>query len=267
MALLLLALAVAGVALLVVAPWKPDRSSRTAAADQRGGRFLVAADPAEPGPLQRLARDARRAPPTRIPGRGAVTAIVSRPVALRARPGGRVIASLPPRTEFGSRRVLAVVARRHHGLWLAVRAAQLPNGRIGWIDGRLAQLYRVPWTLAVDLSRRLLTVRHDGRVVRRSIVAVGRPGAETPPGRYAVTDKLLLENRGSSYGCCVLALTGHQPHLQQGWGGGDRLAIHSTDNPTSIGRAASLGCIRAPEALMHRLVYDVPLGARVQIVR
>ena len=50
-------------------------------------------------------------------------------------------------------------------------------------------------------------------------------------GRFAVTDKLRTEDRADSpYGCCALALTGHQTKLVPGWPGGDRLAIHGTPN-------------------------------------
>jgi len=46
-------------------------------------------------------------------------------------PGGRVVASLGTRSDFGSPLVLAVAAQR--GNWLAVRTPALPNGRLGWI--------------------------------------------------------------------------------------------------------------------------------------
>jgi lipoprotein-anchoring transpeptidase ErfK/SrfK len=102
-------------------------------------------------------------------------------------------------------------------------------------------------------------------VLTRFPVAIGRPSNPTPPGRYAVTDKLRTEDPASPYGCCILALTGHQLNTPQDWGGGDRLAIHATDKPGSIGSAASLGCLRAPEVTMRRLVGLVPLGTIVTI--
>jgi lipoprotein-anchoring transpeptidase ErfK/SrfK len=116
------------------------------------------------------------------------------------------------------------------------------------------------------VSRRELLVRRDGRVVERLPVGVGKPSTPTPPGLYAVTDKLLVRQRGSPYGCCILALTGHQPRVPQGWGGGDRLAIHSTTDEASIGLASSNGCLRASGAAMRRLVRAVPLGTRVKVV-
>jgi lipoprotein-anchoring transpeptidase ErfK/SrfK len=83
--------------------------------------------------------------------------------------------------------------------------------------------------------------------------------------RFAVTDRLTTGNPSGPYGCCVLALTGHQPNLPQGWGGGDLLAIHATPAEQTIGQAASLGCLRATNAVMRLLLRAVPLGTRLRI--
>jgi hypothetical protein len=202
--------------------------------------------------------------PGGIPGRGTVTAFVKVDKVLRARPGGRTLARLPRHTGFGSPRIVAVVSRR--GRWLGILAPELRNGQIGWIDARRGvQLYRTDWSLEASLSKRLLLVRRGGKVVDRVRVAVGRPSAPTPTGLFAVTDKLTTSGADSPYGCCVLPLTGRQPSLPQGWGGGDRLAIHATPAEQSIGHAASLGCLRATGTVMRRLVREVPLGTRVRI--
>jgi lipoprotein-anchoring transpeptidase ErfK/SrfK len=98
-------------------------------------------------------------------------------------------------------------------------------------------------------------------------VAVGRPGNSTPLGRYAVTDRLHTGGADSPYGCCAIALTGHQVNLPAGWPGGDRLAIHGTPQTSSIGRAVSLGCLRAPTAGLRVLMRRVPLGTPVFVHR
>lgn len=194
---------------------------------------------------------------------GPLGARLVRSVPLRERPGGRILRSLTPRTEFGSRRVLAVVARRRG--WLGVLTHYVPNSRAGWIPAAAAQLLLAPHTLHVDLSARTLVVRRDGRVARRVSVAVGRPATSTPTGRFAVTDALVDGRPGSPYGCCVLALTGRQPDLPQGWTGGDRLAIHGTTDERTLGTPASSGCLRAGEADMRWLITNVPPGTLVII--
>jgi lipoprotein-anchoring transpeptidase ErfK/SrfK len=170
-----------------------------------------------------------------------------------------------PRTEFGSDTILPVVRQR--GPWLGVISAELPNGRIGWISTNTALVpYRTRWSVVASLSRREIVVRRSGRVVERFRVAIGSPSTPTPTGRFAVTDKLLTEDPRSVYGCCILALSAHQPLTPQGWGGGDRVAIHATNLPETIGTAASLGCLRGPADEIRRLVHTVPLGTVVTIL-
>jgi hypothetical protein len=193
-----------------------------------------------------------------------LSARLRRAATLRLRPGGRALAQVGVRTEFGSPRVFSVLRRR--GSWLQVQAAELPNGQAGWIPAGAAEQQATDFSLEVDRSRRSLWLRNGARVVLRLRVAVGRPGNPTPLGRYAVTDRLHM-GAGSPYGCCALALTGHQQHLPRGWPGGDRLAIHGTLDPASIGRAASNGCVRAPTAGLRLLMRRVPLGAPVFVHR
>ena len=99
---------------------------------------------------------------------------------------------------------------------------------------------------------------------RRISVAIGAPDTPTPPGDYYVTDKLAGADFGSYYGCCILALSGRQPNLPQGWSGGDRLAIHGSPTPT-WGQAVSNGCLHADEPDLRYLMKSVPLGTVVEI--
>ncbi len=192
------------------------------------------------------------------------TAHVVRRTALRASPGGKLVARIGTRTEFGSRRVLAVTGERRG--WLRVTAAERRNGEPAWIRASAARLGATDVWLRVDRSRRELTLRRGRRVLRRLPVAVGRPGTETPLGRFAVTDLLHTRNPASPYGCCALALSGHQTKLLPGWPGGDRLAIHATPNPETVGTQASLGCMRAHTRDIRVLMRRVPLGAPVVVV-
>ena len=217
---------------------------------------------AEPAPTPRfaVARERAATVPAEPRGRWA-TARVLRATALRAAPGGRRVGRLKPRTEFGSHKVVSVL--RERGGWLRVVVPERPNGRPGWIPASATRAGAVDVSLRVDRSGRRLTVWRRGKVVRRVEVAVGRPGSETPAGRFAVTDKLRTRRPDSPYGCCAIALSGHQPKLLPGWPGGDRLAIHATPQTDSIGTAASLGCLRARTRDLQALLQIVPLGAPV----
>jgi lipoprotein-anchoring transpeptidase ErfK/SrfK len=190
-------------------------------------------------------------------------AVVRGELGLSDRPGGPATGSLAATTEFGSRQVLGVAAQRRN--WLGVVTSARPNGRLAWVRRDQVAIARTRWSLHADLSAHTLTLRRNGRKVHRLKVAIGRPGSETPTGRFAVTDKLAGSTYGPYYGCCVLALNGHQPNTPAGWKGGNRLAIHGTDTPSTIGTAASAGCLRASDADLRVLMAKVPLGTPVFI--
>ncbi len=266
--LLLLAALAAGLVFSVSAR---SRAAAQAEPEQTAPEILTTAAPelaapepapeppqaAKPKPRWRSLASARR--------RGRAVAIVRRSVPLRERPNGRVVARAATSTEFGSARVMSIAAQR--GPWLGVVATEMPNGKLAWvhIENPGLRFRRHAYSLHADLSGRWLELRRSGRRIRRITVAIGRPGSETPTGRFAVTDKLSGGNYGPYYGCCILALNGHQPKLPAGWQGGNRLAIHGTNAPGTIGSPASAGCLRAADSDLELLMRRVPLGTPVLI--
>ena len=202
-------------------------------------------------------------PPDRIKGPSFPIAQV-RPghrIALHASPGGPVIERVDDRTAFGSARFFWI--QRVRGVWLGVPVPELPDGQLGWIrDDRFAlDISQTHFWITADLSERELELRYGDRVLDRFPVTVGSPGSPTPPGDYSITDALVGRGLGPWYGCCLLALSGHQPNLPPGWIGGDRIAIHGTNS--AIGGANSSGCLRASDSDMVSLFARVPLGAPV----
>lgn len=184
-------------------------------------------------------------------------------VTLYGRPGGAPITTVGDGTEFGSAMTFGVV--RRSGSWLGVVSSRLGNDRVVWIHHDAVRVTNVPVVVTIDLSARSLVVHRNHRIVERSTVGIGRASSPTPVGLFAVTDKLPGRQYGKYYGCCILALSGHQPHLPRGWQGGDRIAIHGTDVPASIGAAATAGCLRAADSDLRILMRTVPLGTTVII--
>jgi hypothetical protein len=184
-------------------------------------------------------------------------------VELRESPGGEMIATAGGRTEFGSRTTFWIADIQ--GDWFGIPTPELPNGRLAWIrdDRTVLEIYDSRFWVVADLSAGMVELRHGNRVLASFPVTVGSPGSPTPVGEYAVTDGLAGAGLGPWYGCCVLALTGHQPNLPANWIGGDRIAIHGT--PGAVGGAASSGCLRASNRDMVSLFARVPLGAPVFI--
>ncbi|HLM25413.1 MAG TPA: L,D-transpeptidase family protein [Thermoleophilaceae bacterium] len=188
-----------------------------------------------------------------------VTATVRGRAVIYSEPGGGKKSTLSPRTQFETPRVFGVVRRK--GDWLAVQAPELKNGQVGWLRASDARLDSTPWSLHADLSSKRLEVRKGGRPVRSFSIAIGSPQNPTPKGRFSVTDKLKVTDAGSPYGCCVLALSGHQVDLPPDWPGGDRLAVHATRNESSIGKPVSLGCMRTRAEQARWPINTIPLGS------
>ena len=190
---------------------------------------------------------------------GMLIAVVRREVVVRSGPNGSMLARVSPRTEFGSPQTLAVTSASRSGF--SVISTAVPNGHVGWVARHALRLRRTTVSVEVDLSRQLLRVRNANRIVHAMRVGIGAPGTSTPVGRFAITDKLNGADYSAVYGCCILALSGHQTNLPGGWRGGDRLAIHAG----STAGAVSTGCLHASTADLRYLMRLVPLGAQVVI--
>jgi hypothetical protein len=215
---------------------------------------LPAAAPKEPGKLP--------------PGRGYILARVREDVLAYNRPSGRPVAWLRTETPFGEPRALGIVKVRDERRWLGVHSPVFANDEMGWIpnDPEALDLSRTRVSLRVSVSEAEIDLRRGGETVREIPIAVGRAGTETPPGRFQVTDKLPASRfPAGPYGCCIIPLSARQPNLPAGWAGGDRIAIHGTTQPETIGQAASNGCLRASDTDLRVLMRDVPVGAPVFI--
>jgi lipoprotein-anchoring transpeptidase ErfK/SrfK len=239
-----------------------ERDTHTAAdapVAEPAGEFAGASGVVADGATRAARHSARSA---RVHAVGGTVATIRRGASVRlyASPGGRRLAVLGDRTPFGSPAALAVVRRR--GGWLGVTSSVLANGRVAWIRSGSDSVKLTPneVRLVVDRSERRLDLLRGSRRLMSVPVGVGRPGSETPTGRFAVTDKLSGGRYRGAYGCCILALSGRQTNLPPGWRGGDRLAIHGT-----TGRGGSAGCVTVERVPLERLMRAVPLGTVVTI--
>jgi hypothetical protein len=181
-------------------------------------------------------------------------------VVLRDRPGGKPLATLAARTAFGSPETVGIAEQQ--GPWVGVISTELANGVLGWVQRSELAVRPVDWSIDVSLASRVLVVRHGGAVVRRVSVGIGEASSPTPPGRYIVTDHIDPNADQDAYGCCILALSGHQPNPPAGWDRTRdwRLAIHG-----GATGAVSAGCVHADEATLRYLMRLTPLGTPVTV--
>jgi L,D-transpeptidase-like protein len=160
--------------------------------------------------------------------------------------------------------VLWVEETRAEGRWGRVELPYVFPRRDGWI--RLAGLRTdTTWVrVEVDLSSHTVRVFKRDDLLYRVSGATGSPTTPTPPGEYVVTDRVPFA-AGSYLGSFAFGISGIQPRLPAGWTGGNQLAIHGTDTPSSIGRSVSAGCIRVSESSLDRFRPLLALGTPVVI--
>jgi hypothetical protein len=193
---------------------------------------------------------------------------VPRDLRLTARPGGgRTVGTVPSGSRFYDVPTVAWVQEVDpSGRFGRLAVPYAPGGRSGWL--RITNLpTQTTWVrVHVDLSDRVLQVYRRDRLLMRSRIAIGAPGSPTPRGRYFVTDRVAFPE-GHTLGRFAFGLSGIQHRLPAGWSGGDQLAIHGTNDPGSIGQAASAGCVRVPAGILQRLKPLLHLGTPVIVAR
>jgi L,D-transpeptidase ErfK/SrfK len=109
-------------------------------------------------------------------------------------------------------------------------------------------------SIYIDTTNFTLTLNQNGSVINTYPVAVGAPSTPTPLGDWRIIQKTL--NPGGAFGTRWMK-------INVPWGG---YGIHGTDNPSSIGTAASHGCVRMYNEDVNELYDIVQLGTPVRIV-
>lgn len=180
-------------------------------------------------------------------------------------PGGsEAVGTLPATTILGTATVVSAIGQPTENGWIEVRLPGRPNESTGWIETRLVDLYVVSDLIVIDLSNRELVYYIDGTERLRSPVAVGTSHNPTPTGTYFVTDSVRI-NGGGPWGPAALGLSARSETITEFNGGDGIIGIHGTNKPGSIGKAASLGCVRLPNDTITELRDLVSLGTPVEI--
>jgi lipoprotein-anchoring transpeptidase ErfK/SrfK len=168
--------------------------------------------------------------------------------------------------------VFGVVQRQ--GDWLEVQLPVRPNGTTGWIRSSRVTLTSTTMSVQVSLSERRLRVIDAGAVLMDVPAGIGRPATPTPTGSFTVTDIVPSANPAGGYGPVALALDGYSEVMDSfaGESGVDApdatvpvLAVHGTNQPSSVGQAQSNGCPRLYNDDVLRVAAMVPAGTPVQI--
>jgi lipoprotein-anchoring transpeptidase ErfK/SrfK len=190
-----------------------------------------------------------------------------RVVAFR-RPGGRPVRTFAPRNVNGVTVVFGVLGvvrdERCAPAWYRVQLPVRPNGSTGYVHAGDVSLSAVRTRIEVDLSGRRVAFFRDGRLVLRAKAGIGSGATPTPTGRYYVNQRLLARDPTGPWGPGGIGVSAFSPVLQS-WAQGGPIAIHGTNDPSSIGRAVTFGCLRIRNAQVARMLYANPEGTPVVI--
>lgn len=115
------------------------------------------------------------------------------------------------------------------------------------IQYRIQAIYEI----FVNTKNFTLTLLKDGKTFKTYPIAIGKPSTPTPKGTFRIINKAY--NPGGPFGARWLGLS------IKGYG------IHGTNNPSSIGKAVSNGCIRTYNKNIIELYNTVPIGTIVRI--
>jgi len=183
-------------------------------------------------------------------------------------PGRSPIRRFGVRNVNGAATVFGVLGRavdaRCRAVWLHVELPIRPNGATGWVRAADVEQLPVRTRITVDLSQRRVRLYKKGKLVLSAIAAIGSSATPTPLGRYYVNQRLIPEDPNGPFGPGAVGISAFSTVLT-GWTQGGPIAIHGTNEPWSIGRAVSNGCIRLPNSVLRRLFAEAVAGTPVLI--
>jgi len=120
--------------------------------------------------------------------------------------------------------------------------------------------------LIISIPDRKIVLVENGKVSKIYEVAVGKPATPSPSGTFRIANRV---HHPTWYGPKQVVAPGKDNPLGTRWMGlGYRgYGIHGTNNPKSIGKAASHGCFRMRNQDVEELFQLVAAGDPVEILR
>lgn len=111
--------------------------------------------------------------------------------------------------------------------------------------------HTIPYSIDVSISNRILQLFKNGQLQKQYPIAVGRMLHHTPTGNFIIINK--APNPGGPFGTMWMSLSK------------EHYGIHGTNDPSSIGKAVSKGCIRMHNEAVEELARIIPIGTPVVI--
>lgn len=141
-----------------------------------------------------------------------------------------------------------------------------PNESLGWVRASDVKLSELDYRITVSAQAHRLRLYKAGQLVMNEPVGLGKGATPTPGGVYYLKELLKPSNPKGSYGPYAYGLSGYSNVLNEFLGGDGQIGIHGTNDPASVGRNVSHGCIRMRNAAITKLARMLPLGVPVQMI-
>lgn len=151
------------------------------------------------------------------------------------------------------------------GAWYEALLPVRPNGTVGFLPAEDVALSTTPYRLVVDRAAFSLTLWKGAEVVEKIRIGLGTGATPTPVGRFYLASLVKPSKAGTVYGSFAYGLSGYSEVLTE-WRGGGVVGLHGTNDPASVGKRASHGCIRMLNSDIDKLVPQLPLGTPIEIL-
>lgn len=109
------------------------------------------------------------------------------------------------------------------------------------------------YSISISLSKKQLSLLYHKKVIKKYPIAIGKKQTPTPTGTFTIINK--APRPGGVFGDYWLGLSA------------PKYGIHGNNNPASIGKEVSLGCIRMYNPDVVELAKYTRIGTPVVIQR
>ena len=177
--------------------------------------------------------------------------------------GGVTQSTLPNPIQSGAPLTFLVLQQKD--AWLNVLLPLRPNGSEGWIHRADVTLASHHYKIKVELAAHRLIVTNGNDTILDTPVGVGTKDTPTPGGLYYTKELFQPPDQNGPYGHFAYGLSGFSNVITSFAGGDGVIGIHGTNDPSSIGKDVSHGCLRISNDAIEMLAKRLPLGVPVEI--